>query len=232
MHSFMAYILHIDTSAETGNVALAKDGRLLAVKVQTNARNHAATINTDIEQLMTDNNISLDDISAFCVNGGPGSYTGLRIGLATAKGFCYAMNKPLMIHNRLLIMSLAGIMDPGNNADIYMSVLLAREGEYFIATYDKDTNAIIEPVHIVASNLGQLVADIQGRIFVTGHIDDAISGILQGNDVVFNPAIQHDYSIWAVYTHAEFNCNRIVSLAHAEPFYLKQVYTHKPKIVS
>ncbi|MBW7913535.1 MAG: tRNA (adenosine(37)-N6)-threonylcarbamoyltransferase complex dimerization subunit type 1 TsaB [Taibaiella sp.] len=228
----MAYILHIDTSADTGVVALAKDGQVLAATEQTNARNHAATINNDIEQLLKANNIGLGDISAFCVNGGPGSYTGLRIGLATAKGYCYALDKPLMMHNRLLLLCLSGVQDISNTADTYMAVLPAREGEYFAAAYDKELNAIQEPQHVDMANIGQFTAQLRGSISVAGYVDEIIMNSLQNADVKVERRTTQDAAAWARYSFEEYNCNRIVSLANTEPFYLKQVYTHKPKNVS
>lgn len=228
----MAYILHIDTSAETGVVALAKDGQVLSVKEQTNARNHAATINNDIEELLKANNIGLDDISAFCVNGGPGSYTGLRIGLATAKGYCYALDKPLMMHNRLLLLCLRGVQDMSNTADTYVAVLQAREGEYFAAAYDKELNVIQEPQHVDLASIGQFTGQLQGSISVAGYVDETITNSLQNEDAKVHLGTTPDIAAWARYSFEEYNCNRIVSLANAEPFYLKQVYTHKPKNVS
>ena len=228
----MAYILHIDTSAETGLLALAKDGQVLSATGQTNARNHAATINNDIEQLLKANNIALGDISALCVNGGPGSYTGLRIGLATAKGYCYALDKPLMMHNRLLILCLPGVQDKSNTADTYMAVLQAREGEYFVAAYDKELNVVKEPQHVDALNIGQFAAQLQGNIVVAGQTDETITNSLQNANVKMSPGTTPNIAAWASYAFDEYNCNRIVSLANTEPFYLKQVYTHKPKNVS
>jgi len=228
----MAYILHIDTSAETGVVALAKDGQVLSATEQTNARNHAATINNDIDQLLQAHNIGLGDISAFCVNGGPGSYTGLRIGLATAKGYCYALDKPLMMHNRLLLLCLPGVQDISNSADTYVAVLQAREGEYFAAAYDKELNVIQEPQHVDLANIGQFTGQLQGSISVAGYVDETITNSLQNADAKMSPGKIPDIAAWAKYSFEEYNCNRIVSLANTEPFYLKQVYTHKPKNIS
>lgn len=228
----MAYILHIDTSADKGIVALAKSGELLAVVEQANARNQAATINTDVEQLLASNSITLQDLSAICVNGGPGSYTGLRIGLATAKGYSYALDKPLMMHNRLLLLCLVGVKDKQNNADIYMSVLQAREGEYFVAAYDKELNVVLEPQHIEAAGIELLMTDLKGKTYVTGHIDDIITNSTKNIDVTISPNTLPENSVWAAYAFEEYNCNSNVSLAHAEPFYLKQVYTHKSKTIN
>lgn len=228
----MAYILHIDTSADTGVVALAKNGELIAMTEQANARNHAATINIDVERILTDNQISLQGISAFCVNGGPGSYTGLRIGLATAKGYCYALDKPLMMHSRLLLLCLDAIYDKENAADTYIGVLQAREGEYYVAGYDKSLNVLQPPQHIDTQGLSEFAHHLQGKLLLSGYIDDIITGHIANADIKAKNVLQPNLPSWARYAYEEYNCNRIVSLAHIEPFYLKQVYTHKPKIIN
>src|ERR1035437_1453422 len=101
----MQYLLHIDTSTDTGVVALNCDGVILAYKVNEEARNHASTINIMIEKLLAGVKISLSDLDGIVVCAGPGSYTGLRIGLATAKGLCYALNVPLILDNKLTLLA-------------------------------------------------------------------------------------------------------------------------------
>lgn len=227
---FMAYILHIDTSAETGIVALAKAGVLLASIEQQDARNHAATINNDIMRLLAENKIGFHDIAAFCVNGGPGSYTGLRIGLATAKGFCYALGKPLIMHNRLQLLCLESAYDKDNSADYHMAVLQARAGEYFVAVYDNALVTVQASQHLFEDGMEEFTGSLKDNLSCTGYINDAVIAALSTKKVTFNPTTRVHLESWATYAWAEYNCNRIVSLAHAEPFYLKQVYTHKQKI--
>ncbi|MBZ0100265.1 MAG: tRNA (adenosine(37)-N6)-threonylcarbamoyltransferase complex dimerization subunit type 1 TsaB [Taibaiella sp.] len=226
----MAYILHIDTSAETGIVALAKSGVLLASIEQQDARNHAATINNDIMRLLAENNTGLRDIASFCVNGGPGSYTGLRIGLATAKGFCYALGKPLMMHSRLQLLCLESVYDKAKSADYHLAILQARAGEYFVAVYDNALTVVHTPQHLFEDRMEEFASNLEGNLSCTGYINDAVAAALAKKKVTFNPTTRVDLQSWARYAWAEYNCNRIVSLAHAEPFYLKQVYTHKAKI--
>ena len=98
----MKYILHIDTSTDIGTIALSGDGRILSYLRTTETRNHAGVINNMIERVISDMKITLEQLSAISVCAGPGSYTGLRIGVATAKGLCYALNKPLIAVPTLL----------------------------------------------------------------------------------------------------------------------------------
>lgn len=225
----MAYILHIDTSAETGLTAISSGGLILGEHLSLEARNHASVINNHIELVVAQAGITLKDIDAVAVCGGPGSYTGLRIGLATAKGLCYALDKPLMMHNRLLLLCLEGIYDTEVSAGTYMAVLQAREGEYFAAAYDKAVHTLQEPQHLLAADLPAFLGNLEGQLWLGGHNDATLNNYLQNRSTLLNSSLHINLAAWATYAGEEYNCNRIVSLAHAEPFYLKQVYTHKPK---
>src|SRR5882672_2766392 len=101
----MEYLLHIDTSTDTGLLAIGCDGQLLAHSMIEESRNHAGTINNMINSLLADAHISFRQLSAVAVCAGPGSYPGLRIGLATAKVLCYALEKPLILDNKLTVLA-------------------------------------------------------------------------------------------------------------------------------
>lgn len=222
----MAYILHIDTSADTGTVALAKDGNILTIRENSESRNHAASINLMINEVVAANKISLKDLSAISVCGGPGSYTGLRIGLSTAKGLCYALDKPLLLPDRLNLLAVSHFSD--KVYDNYMSILTAREGEYFIAVYNSSNEVTIEPQHVYEDDLQGIIAGIQGKTLCISDNMEAISSF-QTADFTIKNDIKINNQAWAVYSYNVFNRNGFVNLASAEPFYLKQVYTHKPK---
>ena len=92
----MATILNIDTSTEVCSVSLGKDGISVALREDHAGKNHAMQLTLFIDELLQQKGISMHDIDAVAVSGGPGSYTGLRIGVSTAKGICYASGKPLI----------------------------------------------------------------------------------------------------------------------------------------
>lgn len=218
----MAWILHIDTSAETGTVALAQDGVVKANKTNTQTRDHASVINLYINELLSDCNISLADVSAFCVCGGPGSYTGLRIGLSTAKGFCYAMEKPLMLQNRLLLMTLPYI----NHYKTIISVLQARQSEYFIGIYNDRTEEVLPPKHIHTQDLRSLNEFINADTIIAGAVEEEITTAF-GENTTYKQGLDVNINNWATYAHEQYQCNAFVSLASSTPYYLKQVFTHK-----
>ena len=105
----MALILNIDTATEHASACLSKDGQLLAMESNPNQKDHASFIQPAIQRLMAAVNYELLAIDAIAVSNGPGSYTGLRVGLSTAKGLCYALNKPLILINTLEIIATAAI---------------------------------------------------------------------------------------------------------------------------
>lgn len=227
----MAYILHIDTSAENSLVALSKDGELLSMEQNTEARKHAATINVNVDAVLSANSISLKDLDAVSVCGGPGSYTGLRIGLATAKGYCYALDMPLMMHSRLKLMVTKHTVDVSPDKHL-ISVLQAREGEYFIATYNSALHEVVEPKHIFVDDLLAYLKPYQGKALCSGVIDDSINEAVSGLDIEVSNGTDIDILAWCKYAHQEYAADRFTDLANSEPFYLKQVYTHKPKNIS
>jgi tRNA threonylcarbamoyladenosine biosynthesis protein TsaB len=93
----MTHILHLETATKVCSVALSKDGSLLALKeLQEDGYSHGENLTTFIQDVLADGNIKNEDIDAISLASGPGSYTGLRIGAATAKGLCYALEIPLI----------------------------------------------------------------------------------------------------------------------------------------
>src|SRR5436305_1127073 len=103
----MSLILSIDTATALGSVALAREGNLLAVKTSDQQKDHAAWAHVAIRELVEQTGYTLHHLDAVAVVAGPGSYTGLRVGMATAKGICYAAGIPLITLNTLYIMAFA-----------------------------------------------------------------------------------------------------------------------------
>ncbi|HRO44144.1 MAG TPA: tRNA (adenosine(37)-N6)-threonylcarbamoyltransferase complex dimerization subunit type 1 TsaB [Flavipsychrobacter sp.] len=218
----MGLILHIDTSSDRAVIAIADDGKLLYERINEDARKHASTINMLINEVAADAGVSLKDIIAFSVIGGPGSYTGLRIGLATAKAFCYALNKPLLLINKLTLLALqqAEIMD--DKYEYYGAILPAREKEYFVHLCDKQQNAVLQPQHIFETDLITTLKSLNVNAFIAARPYKWTTELQ--NTVEFADNEKIDLKFWCRYSQNLYNCNQFSILADAEPFYLKQVY--------
>ena len=218
----MDYLLHIDTSTDTGTVAIGGDGKLLALRSNTETRNHASTINILISEVLADANITFKQLAAVAVCAGPGSYTGLRIGMATAKGLCYALNIPLLLDNRLTLLAYNAFRQ-NKNVSQYVSLLLARQHEYFISIYDINFECTLPAQHVMESQLRELVENKDNFIVITDVPD--IINLLDIITLQIDTATQINFDLWVFYSIEKFKCNNIVNLMTAEPFYLKQVYT-------
>ena len=92
----MALILNIDTATKRGHCWLYNENNIIAAQTSEDQKNHATFVQSAISQLLKSHQLQLQNIDAVAVVNGPGSYTGLRVGLASAKGLCYALGKPLI----------------------------------------------------------------------------------------------------------------------------------------
>ena len=221
----MKYLLHIDTSTDTSILAIGCQGKLIASSINEESRNHAGTINNIINKLLQDAQISFEQLSAIVVCAGPGSYTGLRIGLATAKGLCYALGKPLILDNKLALLALNTLLEHPSYAQ-YISLLIAREKEYFISIYDQNGICVLSPQHVTENQLNDLIRKKEKSYFISNVENKVIDNLMMGNFHI-DYDIKTPLKYWISSAFEKYNSNQFVNLMEAEPFYLKQVYTHK-----
>lgn len=128
-------ILLIDTSQQTGTVALSEEGVVLFSEENKIARDHAAWLHTAIERILDQAKLTVRDIEAVAVVAGPGSYTGLRVGMAAAKGFCYALKIPLITQNTLYVMAESMKPVAQQKNALICPMIDARRNEVFTALY-------------------------------------------------------------------------------------------------
>lgn len=227
----MSYILHIDTSGNEGTIALSEDGKILFTEQNAAARDHAASINLMVQRVLQAAGIGIQQLSAVSVCAGPGSYTGLRIGLATAKGFCYAYDIPLMLENKLTLLAyqvFEQMTREKKPVDGVIAILVARENEYFLASYDGDFNTKMEPTHIIEEDLLHILKTNSDNTYITGRLSakSINSTYIHFNNYIDNESI--DVNTWAKRSFNAYQCQKFVTLSNAEPFYLKQVFINKP----
>ena len=136
----MSLILNIDTASEKAHVSFAKDGMVLDSISSGSQKEHASFLQSAIQQLTKITGIVLKDINAVAVTAGPGSYTGLRVGMASAKGLSYALKKPLITISSLEVLTASALqLFPGTDKTILLCPMLdARRMEVFTAVYLND----------------------------------------------------------------------------------------------
>jgi len=216
----MAIILHLDTSGPSGIAMLAKDGRPIASRLSEGEREHAGHINGLVSSVLEDGGIGLPDIDAVAVCNGPGSYTGLRIGLATAKGYCFVLNKPLILHNRLnLMLREATSLFPGMTN--LVAVLPARAGEYYAAV---SGTIPLAPTHITIHSLIHILEQANGEVGIIGRTGDDLSQIISVKPIQFVEHKLLNEDAWAKATAEAFSSGDFADVAYADPEYLKPAF--------
>ncbi|MFP5040436.1 tRNA (adenosine(37)-N6)-threonylcarbamoyltransferase complex dimerization subunit type 1 TsaB [Parasediminibacterium sp. JCM 36343] len=229
----MALILNIDTSTEIASVSISEDGKVFGSESNPDPKNHGAFLQPAIKKLLDDVRVTFDSLDAVAVANGPGSYTGLRVGLSSAKGICYAMSKPLITINTLQVLALASLQATAIDSNKTNTCLLcpmidARRMEVFTALYNVKIETIMPPQAIILdanSFNGQLA---KNTIVFSGSGKEKFKNIINNNNALFVD-IQDNIASMAVLAHQYFSRKDFASLAYAEPFYVKEVYFAEKK---
>ena len=218
----MALILNIETSSTICSACLAKDGQLIDFREDRQGNSHARVLTVFIEDLMQKNNLALNDLDAVAVSAGPGSYTGLRIGTSTAKGICYALNKPLIAVPTLLAMAdgiSRRINDPSAK---FMPALDARRMDIYTAIFDTTGNELLKTQAVTVT--GELASQIEhfSKLFVFGSGALKCKDFFQFNSVHFIENVDCDARFMIPVSKKMAQTAQFEDLAYFEPFYLKE----------
>lgn len=221
----MSLILNIDTATGYGSVSLALEGNVIAALVNEKSMDHAAWIHTAITELTKINNhaYTLNDIQAVANVSGPGSYTGLRVGMSTAKGLCYALHIPLISLNTLKIMAHA-TNHYISSSQLLCPMLDARRMEVFSALYDYRLNELIPPCPLILEKDSFSAWLSKYEIVFFGNGSNKWKELVQHDNAVFREGSYTPAAIAAM-SYTAFQQEAFADLAYAEPFYLKEFYT-------
>lgn len=232
----MALILNIDTATEIASVCLCYNTEILSIRFSSEQKNHAAFIQPAIQQMMQELNQSLENIDAIAVTGGPGSYTGLRVGLATAKGIAYALNKPLIIENTLKVMALAAVEAYAALAQLHTikpwliaPMIEARRMEVFTAIFTPDLQTIMQPAAeiLTENSFNNLLKDNYILFFGSGSLK--WKEMVQNSSAFFSE-INYNAGHLGILAYQSFQNNRFENIAYSTPFYLKEFYNPKKNV--
>lgn len=224
----MSLILNIETAVESGSVSLSKEGTLLKLRANENQREHAAWIHLAIREMMEEARCSMQDLSAVAVSNGPGSYTGLRIGLSAAKGFCYALQIPLICIPTTLIMANATLNQGGEmlikNTDLLCPLIDARRMEAYFAVYDRKLNEVSPPGAIILDT-GSFSSFLdKNKMLFFGNGCLKLKNILQHQHAVFADHINHSAADMPLLSYIRYKEKRFDDSSLADPLYIKDFY--------
>jgi tRNA threonylcarbamoyladenosine biosynthesis protein TsaB len=226
----MALILQIDTATEHASICLSNNGISMLSKESSDQKNHGSFLQPAIQALMANYGQKLSDLDAIAVSEGPGSYTGLRVGLASAKGLCYALQKPLIAINTLKIIAASAIDSTKaiQNTVLYAPMIDARRMEVFTAVYDIRLNMIEEPnAKILDETSFQSILSENLVIFCgSGYVK--FQSICQHKNAQFTK-VQHQAKDMSMLAFNALKEKNFANLAYCEPYYLKSFYSPPPK---
>jgi tRNA threonylcarbamoyladenosine biosynthesis protein TsaB len=229
----LALILNIDTATEAGSVCLARDGVALDSRTSGTQKDHAAVLAPFIRDLAGHCSVSLEQLDAVAVSAGPGSYTGLRVAVSTAKGLCYALGIPLIAVGTLRIMAsamktLLSVEDEPAADLLYCPLLDARRSDVYGALYESSGKAVTEPAaftvdaHFMERWRMQPLVLFGSGAPKTERLCDAPAAWR------FRPFSCH--ASWlAPLAEEAFRRGQFCNLAYFEPLYVKPFFTPGPK---
>ena len=215
-------ILQIETATTVCSVALAKDGEVLAVK-QLDQRNiHAEVITLYIEELLATTGTKYSDLDAIAVSCGPGSYTGLRIGISTAKGLCYALEKPLIAIETLEAMAYGAMeSELATTGTLLCPMIDARRMEVYTAVFNTGGEKInLTTAEIIDENsFAELLSD--NRILFFGDGAEKCKNTLHSANALFFEGFTNSATHLTKRADQKLAMKEFEDVAYFEPYYLK-----------
>ncbi len=229
-------ILCIETSTAVCSVALVENGNVIALRESLDGQNHAEKITIFIDEIMKETNVVYKDLDAIAVSMGPGSYTGLRIGVSTAKGFCYALEKPLIAVDTLAAMAHGFISSQQSAISNQPTAILcpmidARRMEVYSAFFNEKLERTSETEALVIDENSFMELKQNNHLYLFGDGADKLATLFENDK---NITVVEKFHCSAAYmaTLAEeaFKNKDFVDVAYFEPFYLKNFVPGIPKV--
>lgn len=233
----MALILNIETATEVCSVNLARDGEVVTERESLEGLNHSKLLTVFIDEILSESNIKPAELDAVAVSKGPGSYTGLRIGVSVAKGLCYALDIPLISVGTIEAMGKYAAenrkqyLPEGVNAGnvLFCPMIDARRMEVYTALYNAEGENI-EPVSakIIDKDSFSEYLNRQPVLFFGNGAEKCKTAITHPNALFYGP-LGASARFMINLTEMKFNKKIFEDVAYFEPFYLKDFVATIPK---
>jgi tRNA threonylcarbamoyladenosine biosynthesis protein TsaB len=227
----MSNILLIETATKVCSAGIVSEKGILAKRVDLSMQySHSSQLTTFIEEVVREAGIGFTDLDAVAVSKGPGSYTGLRIGVSAAKGLCYALDIPLLSVNSLLVMAAAAQKTIPEKPDYYIPLIDARRMEVYNAVFNAS-------LHSVRSTLAEIIDNdsfneflVAGKVAFFGDGAEKCEPVIMHPHAVFYPGIHPSIEGMADIALEMFHKKEYEDVAYFEPYYLKDFVAGKPRV--
>ncbi|MBF4494717.1 tRNA (adenosine(37)-N6)-threonylcarbamoyltransferase complex dimerization subunit type 1 TsaB [Flavobacterium sp. JLP] len=213
----MSFILNIETATKNCSVSIAKNGETIICKeIAEEGYSHAEKLHVFIEEVIEEAKISVQDLAAIAVSQGPGSYTGLRIGVSAAKGLCFALNIPLIAVDTLQTLASQANVSEGK----IIPMLDARRMEVYSEIFNADLQVERE---ILAEVIDEnSFKDFTEKIYFVGDCADKCKAVLTKDNFVFLEEIKYpSANAMSKISYSKYQKSDTVDVAYFEPYYLK-----------
>lgn len=225
----MPIILQLETATPVCTVALSIDGKTIAFKEETAQNIHASKLTLFINEVMEKARINFSDLDAVAVSKGPGSYTGLRIGVSTAKGLCFALDKPLIGINTLTMMTAGFLAEYPDYKGLVCAMIDARRMEVFTAVFDNNLAEVEATNAKIIDELSFLPLLDQYKVTFIGNGAEKCKSLIHHHNALFSSANFNSAIHMSSMANAAFIAGNFEDVAYFEPFYLKDFVFTTPK---
>lgn len=220
----MSLILNIDSSLQESSVSIARDGSMLHHLTNSSQKDHAAFLHKAIDEVLKNMGFTAENLDAIAVTAGPGSYTGLRVGFAAAKGLSYALAKPLISISTTEAMAKAVWTANGKQSGYYCPMIDARRNEVYTAIYDADMQEITAPHAMIVTSESYSSLPATENIFIFGSGAEKFKNICVRPNVLLKE-YREIFSTLASISFKKFKDKKFADLMNAVPVYAKEFYT-------
>jgi tRNA threonylcarbamoyladenosine biosynthesis protein TsaB len=225
----MANILQIETATQVCSAAVSVHGETIALKEEMASNIHASSLTLFIDEVMKQAGLAYADLDAIAVSQGPGSYTGLRIGVSTAKGLCFALDKPLISIPTLSMMAEGFLKAHSGYDGMVCPMIDARRMEVYCAVFDAQLD-LLEAVSAKIIDEASFATSLgAGKVTFIGDGAMKCAPLLVHKNAVFSEDNYNSAAHMSRLAVADYQQNRFADVAYFEPFYLKDFVLTTPK---
>jgi tRNA threonylcarbamoyladenosine biosynthesis protein TsaB len=222
----LAIILNIETATTNCSVSLSKEGKTIILKEDYDKNySHSERLHTYIDEVLKKGNILANQLDAIAISKGPGSYTGLRIGVSAAKGLCFALNKPL-----ISIPTLEALAHQVKKCDgIIVTMLDARRMEVYAAIFDSNYNQIRETQAEILNESSFSKYLEQGKVYFIGNGVEKTKTLISHPNAIFVDDKLPSANEMGFLANHKYKKSDFEDVAYFEPYYLKDFVALKSK---
>ena len=221
----MSFIIQLDTATKNARISLSKAGQLTFEEVNGQMKDHASFVQPALKRILKKAGITGKEISAVAVSHGPGSYTGLRVGMASAKGLSFALNKPLITVGSLQVLARA-VKNTTVAADtvLFCPMIDARRMEVFAALYDSALRELLEPKAVILTAETYANWLLKNEVWFVGDGAEKYSRILEHKNAKFVMEGNNSLAMSQL-AYEKYEAGGFADVAYAEPLYLKEFFS-------